>query len=313
MNAALGTYTTVGGGFNNIVDSSYATVGGGWQNTAMGYCGTVGGGMLNHADTNFATVSGGEANTASGYLATVGGGFFNTASGYLATVGGGERDTASGQNATVGGGKQNTASGDQATVGGGHSNAASAYCATVPGGYADTAAGDYSLAAGNSVRISSAADYTFAFGRNFTTSTPNAVIFNNSSHEIKVGIGVTDPGNILTVQQASTTDPIADAWTVHSSRDYKKDIHELTPQEYRRALEKVVSVPVVRFRYKSADTKEKIGLIAEDAPPEIVAEGNSKAISINEYVSLLHAALKAQQEEIDALKALVYELAKEKE
>ena len=35
---------------------------------------------------------------------------------------------------------------------------------------------------------------------------------------------------------------------------------------------------------------------------EILAEGNDKAISMNEYISLLHAALKAQQNELDVLK-----------
>jgi hypothetical protein len=167
-------------------------------------------------------------------------------------------------------------------VGGGGHNNASGYYATVSGGYADTAAGDYSLAAGRGVRISSDGDYTFAFGRDFMTSTPNAVIFHNSADEIKVGIGVTNPGNILTVQQGSATDPIADAWTLHSSREYKKDIRELTPKEYQQALDEIVSLPVVKFRYRAEDTKEKIGLIAEEAPEQILAEGNNKAISLNE-------------------------------
>ncbi|MCK4427257.1 MAG: tail fiber domain-containing protein [candidate division Zixibacteria bacterium] len=118
---------------------------------------------------------------------------------------------------------------------------------------------------------------------------------------MKLGIAVPNPGNILTVKQASSTDPIADAWTTCSSREYKRDIHELTPEEYREALEKVVSVPVVKFHYKGEDTKEKIGLIAEEAPEQILAEGDNKAISLNEYITLLHAALKAQQQQIGAL------------
>ena len=118
----------------------------------------------------------------------------------------------------------------------------------------------------------------------------------------KVSIGTTSTTNILTVQQSSATDPIADSWTIYSSREYKRDINELTPQEYRVALDKILSVPVVKFHYKGNDTKEKIGVIAEEAPEEILSEGNSKAISLNEYVTLLHAALKAQQEEIELLK-----------
>jgi hypothetical protein len=97
----------------------------------------------------------------------------------------------------------NTASGYATTVGGGHKNTASGSSSTVPGGYADTAAGDYSMAAGRLVRITSDGDYTFAFGRDFTTSTPNAVIFHNSVNPIRVGIGTTSPGVDLDIASAS--------------------------------------------------------------------------------------------------------------
>ena len=115
------------------------------------------------------------------------------------TVGGGVFNTARWFNATVGGGYHNTANSLNTTVGGGVANFAGGTAATIPGGYADTANGDWSLAAGSQVRISFDADYTFAFGRDFTTSTPNAVIFHNSVDPIKVGIGTTDPTSQLDV------------------------------------------------------------------------------------------------------------------
>jgi hypothetical protein len=282
-------------------DYKYCTVGGGVGNTATWEKATVGGGIHNTASYYYATVGGGSTNIASNWYATIGGGYANSAAGQRATVGGGHANSASGFNATVGGGYADTASYYYATVGGGEENAASGYAATIPGGSANAAAGDYSFAAGRQVRLTSDADYTFAFGYNFTTSTPHAVIFYDADSEMKVGIQTTDPDNILTVQQNSATDPIADAWTTYSSKEYKRDIHELTSEEYQEALEKVVSVPVVKFHYKGEDKKEKIGVIAEDAPKEILAEGDNKAISLNEYISLLHAALKAQQERIEAL------------
>ncbi|MGB2696394.1 MAG: hypothetical protein WBD28_00885, partial [Candidatus Zixiibacteriota bacterium] len=214
-NAASGWIATIGGGQYNTATTDQATVGGGHTNTASGLRATVGGGLLNTASGTDATVGGGQADTASGDQATVGGGLRNTASATNATVGGGYSnaaiafgstvgggvfDTASSNYATVGGGYSNTASGWIATVGGGHTNTASGEYATVPGGRADTAAGDFSLAAGDSVRISSDADFTFAFGRNFTTSTPNAVIFHNSVNPIKLGIGTTAPDEELHVQ-----------------------------------------------------------------------------------------------------------------
>ncbi len=123
-----------------------------------------------------------------------------------------------------------------------------------------------------------------------------------------VGIGShVCPSNIFQVVQNSATDPKADAWTVYSSRTYKDDIHELTTAEYDAALQSVLDTPVVNFRYKGQDidAKVKIGVIAEEAPEVILAEGDEKAVSMNEYISLLHAAIKAQQAQIEDLQAQV--------
>ena len=124
---------------------------------------------------------------------TVGGGRHNIAGKSFTTVGGGVENTASGALAAVVGGSENTASGYAAFVGGGYDHAASGYCATVAGGEADTADGDHSVALGRKVRITDAADNTFAFGNDFSTSTPNAVIFYDASSPIKVGIQTTSP------------------------------------------------------------------------------------------------------------------------
>ena len=234
-NTATYNWATVGGGDRNTAGLSYATVSGGALNNASGQAATVSGGSTNTASNECATVGGGNNNTASGYNAIVGGGQLNTASGYIgfvgggrynkargqysvvsggggateadsnsaigdcSAIGGGRHNTASGWGATIGGGLSNTASGIRATVGGGLQNTASGYMATVGGGYADTVAGDYSVAAGYTVRLTSAADYTFAFGRDFTTSTPNAVIFHNSVNPIRVGIGTAAPDTTLHV------------------------------------------------------------------------------------------------------------------
>lgn len=269
----------------------------------LGVASTTGASGQNYG---YCTVGGGKGNTASYRYATVGGGALNTASGNLSTVGGGSSNTAYGTSSTVGGGETHSASGVCATIGGGYDNSASGNFATVPGGYENTAAGAYSFAAGRDV--TAAGSNAFAFGYSFTTNTSNAVVFYHLFSETKVGIQTTSPGNILTVKQNSTTDPIADSWTTYSSREYKRDIHELTSEEYADALDKVLSVPVVRFHYKGNDTKEKIGIIAEEAPEQILAEGNDKAISMNEYMSLLHAALKAQQSELDVLRAKLEKL-----
>ncbi|MCK4353392.1 tail fiber domain-containing protein [candidate division WOR-3 bacterium] len=303
-NEAGATNATVAGGESNIASHNHATVGGGKNNTASHLYATVAGGDSNTASETHATVSGGWNNTANRGHATVGGGYENTASNNYATVSGGYSNIASGTHATVGGGAYNTASNWYATVSGGTYNTASGECATVGGGRADTVAGDYSFAAGKDVRVTDAADYTFAFGRDFTTSTPNAVIFHNSVHEIKVGIGMASPGNILTVKQTSTTDPIADGWTVYSSRRWKTNIEPIPG-----ALEKVKQLRGVYFDWKE-NGKHDMGMIAEEVGeviPEVVAyEENgedAKSIDYARLVSVLVEAVKEQQVEIETLKS----------
>ena len=185
----LGVACTTGESGQNY---KYCSVGGGLGNTASGRRTTIGGGTSNSASREWATVGGGYFNIASGRLATVGGGHANTTSGDWATVGGGWGNTASGYLSTVSGGCANTAD-SFATVGGGWFNSASAYAATIPGGYQDTVNGDYSFATGRQVNLTSSADYTFAFGYNFTTSSPHSVIFYDADTETKVGIQTTSP------------------------------------------------------------------------------------------------------------------------
>ncbi len=91
--------------------------------------------------------------------------------------------------------------------------------------------------------------------------------------------------------------------TQFSSRDYKKDIQLLDSSDYSNIIEKLKQTKVYRFRYKEADkdSKLKIGLIAEEAPEEIVSH-EGKGIDIGEAVGFLMAAVKAQAEEIKVLK-----------
>ena len=249
------------------------------------YC-TVGGGVGNIVTGTQGTVSGGEGNRASWIGATVGGGVHNTASGsWPATVSGGEGNTASGQWAAVGGGSENEASGQHATI---------------PGGYMNTVAGDYSFAAGRYVRLTSAADYTFGFGYNFSTSTPHAVVFYDAGSPIRLGVQVTAPTHYIDVAGGAYCN--GTQWVDASSIKYKKDICSLTPQEYQDILNKLAQTEVVRYRYKSEDNGElHIGVIAEDAPEEMV-DAERTGIPTGDAIGFLLAALKAQQDQLEVLK-----------
>nr|MBC8186100.1 tail fiber domain-containing protein [candidate division KSB1 bacterium] len=118
----------------------------------------------------------------------------------------------------------------------------------------------------------------------------------------KVGIGTSTPGNILTIKQASATDPIADSWTTYSSRRWKTNIKPID-----NAISLVKNLTGVSYDWKTGG-KSDIGLIAEevgDVIPEIVAyEENgvdAKSVDYSRLVAVLIQGMKEQQDTIDKL------------
>jgi hypothetical protein len=329
-NRATTDYATCGGGYLGLASGLYSTLGGGNADTATGDYSTVSGGIRNRAGGAASTIAGGSSNSASGDAATVSGGYQNTASSLYATVGGGWSNTAGGDQAAVSGGKSNTASGEYGFVGGGLGNSATAarstvaggsgnsaggpyavvsggldnwaagQAAVVAGGSADSVAGDYSLAAGRQVVVDSSADYTFAFGRGFTTSTPNAVIFHNTSSPIRVGIGNAAPTHLIDVGGSGAYCDGGN-WVDGSSREYKGGISDLTLEQ---ALEAVYKLTPVTYHYKLNPGEECVGFIAEDVP-DLVATKDRKGLSPMDIVAVLTRVVQNQQREIEALKSEV--------
>ena len=126
-----------------------------------------------------------------------------------------------------------------------------------------------------------------------------------------VGFGTTSPMNILTVEQSSVTDPIADGWTTYSSRRWKTNIEPV-----EEALEKIHRLRGVSFEWKS-NGKRDIGLIAEEVGevvPEVVeyeANGtDAKSVDYARLVALLIEATKEQQKTIEKLEEQIVELQK---
>ncbi len=198
-NAALGIWSTIGGGFRNIAFARTTTVGGGERNIAGDVAATVNGGYFNAASGADATIGGGNNNIASTIGSTVGGGWFNTASGRLATVGGGDFNKARGQYSFVGGGGgataadgnsalgdysaicggyQNRVGGATSVIGGGQGNNASGGVAIIGGGAGNIAASNYSTIGGGWFNTTSVSgDYaTVGGGRDNTASSSSATV-----------------------------------------------------------------------------------------------------------------------------------------
>lgn len=149
----------------------------------------------------------------------------------------------------------------------------------------------------------------FYIGASTSSAAPSTDFIIAEGGKVGIGLPGTTPGNILTIVQNSATDPIADAWTTYSSKRWKTNIKPID-----NALEKVARLRGVTFDWKK-DGKHDIGLVAEEVGqviPEVVAyESNKKDAKSVDYarlVALLIEAVKAQQQEIESLKATVESL-----
>ena len=127
----------------------------------------------------------------------------------------------------------------------------------------------------------------------------------------RVGIGTSAPGYALQVGEAGDgSEARANAWNVLSSREYKRDIEPLDNCGYDEILAKIQEIDVVHYRYVN-DEHTHLGVIAEDSPAEILAK-DGKGVSLGDYSAFLLAGMKAQQAQIDELRAEVARLSAER-
>ncbi|MDD5660995.1 MAG: hypothetical protein PHI07_03835 [Candidatus Omnitrophica bacterium] len=107
---------------------------------------------------------------------------------------------------------------------------------------------------------------------------------------------------------SSQPDVYAGNFIPYSSKVFKENISALTFKDYRNILEQIKHMDLVYFNYKgSKDNLIKLGVIAEEAPAQIV-DGQRKGVSLTDYVSFIAAGLKAAISENEALKKRVEEL-----
>ena len=111
-----------------------------------------------------------------------------------------------------------------------------------------------------------------------------------------VGIGTTSPSYPLQMGSGAYVSS-GGVWTNASSREYKKDIKELTKVE---AMDAFTKLNPVKFSYKAGFEEKHVGFIAEDAP-ELVATKDRKGMSSMDVVAVLTKVVQEQQRTIAEL------------
>ncbi len=236
---------------------------------------------------------------------TIGGGFSNSA-GLVSTVAGGSANNASGDAAAIAGGEDNEASGGNASVGGGVDNEASGFVATIPGGVRNAATGDYSFAAGRRAKAIHTGSFVWADSTDANLLSTGADQFLIRAHG-GVGINTNDPaGQALNVNGTI----LCTSLTQSSDARFKTNIATVD-----NALDTILKLRGVTFEWNREQWKERsftagrqIGFIAQEVEkvlPELVSADvkGYKSVAYANVVPVLVEAVKAQQQQIDALKA----------
>jgi hypothetical protein len=335
-NIASDTNATVGGGYSNTASDGYATIGGGWRNTASNGSATVGGGELNNASGVGATIAGGGANTVRGSWATILGGYGNTVDANYSFAAGRDVSIASGADYTFAFGRNFTTSAASAVifydsytpikVGIGTTSPTTTLhvqgdaIVKSTGGSVSLSGGDGCLeiwgtdGAYIDLKDSESDDYDFRITQ--IGGTNNLGLLGGN-----VGIGTTSPtekldvfgtARVRSMSTGTGTDVVVDANGVllrkSSSIRYKKNIRELDSNP-----DQILQLNPVRFDWKTTGEVD-IGLIAEEvekAVPDLVIydkEGKPDAVKYDKIAVYLLELVKAQQEQIDALKAKLEKL-----
>jgi hypothetical protein len=269
--AITGNFGTIGGGYGNrIEDANFAFIGGGAVNT-LEY-GSVG-----------SVISGGEANRLRGnsYASTISGGILNSV-GVLSVAG------------TIGGGLWNSISDGTVfgTIGGGGTNTVGGSYATVPGGAGNVANGTYSFAAGRSAIAEHLGTFVWADGSQvsgFASRNANefAVRATGGARFVSSvdGAGVSLP-------------PGGGGWVSLCDRNAKENFCMVSGRE---VLEKVATLPLTSWNYKSQDKSIRhIGPMAQDFYEAFGIGESERTIGTIDADGVSLAAIQGLNEKLEA-------------
>ena len=177
---------------------------------------------------------------------------------------------------------------------GGRNNTASGTYATVPGGYANTASGDYSFAAGRQAKATQSGSFVWgdSTATDISSTVPNQFIARAS-------------GGVRFYSNAAATTGVSlpaggGAWSNLSDRSMKDNFAAVDSSSI---LERVASMPIQRWNYKSQDASVKhIGPTAQDFAAAFGVGENDTTISTVDADGVALAAIQGLYQENQQLK-----------
>jgi hypothetical protein len=287
--------SVIGGGNANLLTASYSVIGGGDSNSVSAIDSAIGGGGGNSITAAGSAIGGGIDNTVSQGSGAIAGGSNNKVSATYGFIGAGTTNTVSGEGGYIAAGGYNTVTGEGAVIDGGFNSTAAGTFATIPGGYVNSAAGTYSFAAG--ARASAANEGAFVWSDG---SDGDTILTSSRAYEF---LARASGGFTLYTNAASTVGAQLAAgsgtWASLSDRNVKTNI---APLDDTAVLDKVASLPISRWSYKSERGVRHVGPMAQDFYAAFgVGEDDKHITSIDEDGVAL-AAIKALRAENVALR-----------
>ena len=89
---------------------------------------------------------------------------------------------------------------------------------------------------------------------------------------------------------------------IWSSRVSMEEVTEPGRDDVKRLVHGLLDTPVVQFKRSPESPHERLGVVAESAPPVLLSESNPEGLSLPSYVANLHLAFKEQQRQIQELR-----------